>query len=210
MRTGQLAWIATALVAALTASTVIAGDPPGDDPAETVAPPPPPSPEAIADARVAFGDVARVLLSPRCRNCHPSGDAPLQTDAGRPHKMNVSRVSFQSGLTCSTCHQERNSEAVGVPGGPPGAPHWQLPPGDVPMRFEDHTPATLCEQLKDPARNKERSLDDLLHHVGHDPLVLWAWDPGGERTKPPMSHERFVAAFDRWVAGAGACPEPTP
>ena len=39
---------------------------------------PPTSPEA---GKKAFLDVARVLQSPRCMNCHPVGDAPLQTDA---------------------------------------------------------------------------------------------------------------------------------
>jgi hypothetical protein len=124
--------------------------------------------------------------------------------------MNISRKSAAAGLHCSTCHRPRNAEAVGVAGGPPGAPHWGLPPAATPMVFQGHTPASLCRQLRDPKQNGKRSLADLLEHVRSDPLVLWAWKPGGERTVPPLSHDKFVAAFARWVAGRGACPPPPP
>jgi hypothetical protein len=167
-----------------------------------------PTEAQIADGQKAFGEVARVLQSPRCRNCHPAGDAPLQTDSGRPHAMNISRASVDAGLTCGTCHQERNSEALGIAGGPPGAPRWGLPPRATPMVFEGLSANALCEQLRDPTRNGERSLADLLHHVSEDPLVLWGWAPGGTRTVPPLTHDAFVAAFTTWVASNGACPAP--
>ena len=154
----------------------------------------------------AFGKVAKVLQSPRCMNCHPNGDRPLQTDESRPHRMNISRKSLENGMECSTCHREKNSEAYGIEGGPPGAPHWGLPPKETPMIFEGRTNAELCRQLKDPERNGGKSMDDLLHHVAEDPLVLWGWNPGGDRTTPPLSHERFVAAFETWVESGGACP----
>lgn len=177
--------------------------------AAPVAPAATASEEQQEAARRAFADVVRVLQSPRCMNCHPSGDAPLQTDSNRPHAMNISRLSIASGLPCSACHQERNSEAIGVSGGPPGAPHWGLPPRDTPMIFQGRTPAELCEQLKDPVHTGGRSLADLLHHVSHDPLVLWGWNPGGARTRPPLTHEQFVAAFSTWVEGGGTCPPAT-
>ena len=167
-----------------------------------------PLPETkISAGKRAFADVARVLQSPRCRNCHPVGDAPLQTDVGRPHRMNITRLSAESGLPCSTCHQERNAEALGIAGGPPGAPGWKLPPRSAPMTFEGRTQTALCEQLRDPARNGNRSLAQLLEHVSSDPLVLWGWKPGGKRTPPPLSHDRFVAAFRTWVESNGACPQ---
>jgi len=49
-------------------------------------------------------------------------------------------------------------------------------------------------------------LAQLLEHVSHDPLVLWGWNPGGNRTTPPLAHDKFVAAFTTWVASDGACP----
>lgn len=174
--------------------------------ADEVAPPPAPTPAQVAAGKQAFLDVAKVLQSPRCRNCHPIGDAPLQTDAGRRHAMFITRASVDAGLPCKTCHAERNSEAVGVAGGPPGAPNWNLPPREFPMVFQGKTPTALCEQLRDPARNKHRTLAELLEHVAHDPLVLWGWAPGGKRTTPPLSHDAFVAAFTTWVDGGGACP----
>jgi hypothetical protein len=154
----------------------------------------------------AFVEVHAVLLSPRCKNCHPVGDRPLQTDAGRPHAMNVSRKSVEAGLECAACHQERNAEALGIPGGPPGAPHWGLPPADAPMVFEGKSPRELCEQLNDPKQTNGKDLAALLHHVSEDALVKWGWDPGGNRTRPPLSHEAFVEAFRTWVESGGACP----
>jgi hypothetical protein len=163
-------------------------------------------PDRVAAGQRAFADVAKVLLSPRCRNCHPAGDRPLQGDAGRPHAMNISRASVDAGLACTACHQVRNADLFGPRRGPPGAPHWGLPPADTPMVFQGKTAAALCAQLKDPARNGRRSLAQLLEHVTRDPLVLWAWQPGGARTRPPVSHDAFVAAFAAWVAADGACP----
>ena len=185
------------LVAAASATAMAA-------PAPSAAPPP--SADVIAAGQRGFVEVARVLQSPRCQNCHPAGDAPLQTDRGRPHAMNISRRSVAAGLPCRACHQERNADAIGVVGGPPGAPHWGLPPRDTPMVFQGKSLAALCAQLRDPARNGQRSLADLLEHVTHDPLVLWGWSPGGGRSLPPLAHAAFVAAFQAWVASNGACP----
>lgn len=165
------------------------------------------SPDAAVAGKKAFVDVARVLQSPRCQNCHPDGDAPLQTDRGLRHAMNITRTSVESGLACGTCHQERNSEVMGIKGGPPGAPHWGLPPKETPMVFQGRSVGALCAQLKDPAQNGHRSLDALLEHVEHDPLVLWGWQPGGNRSRPPLSHEDFVSAFRAWVRSGGACPQ---
>lgn len=180
-----------AVVVAVASALAIAGAPGG---------------ETVAAGKRAFTDVARVLQSPRCRNCHPAGGAPLQTDAGTPHAMNISRASVTAGVPCASCHQERNSEALHIAGGPPGAPHWGLPPAETPMVFEGKTVSELCAQLKDPERNGHRSLAMLLDHVSHDPLVLWGWAPGGKRTTPPLSHDKFVAAVTAWVAADGACP----
>lgn len=179
---------------------------PAAPPPRAAAPAPAPSGDAVAAGQRAFVQIAAVLQSPRCRNCHPSGDAPLQTDAGRPHAMNISRKSVEAGLLCSTCHQERNSDILGILGGPPGAPRWNLPPKETPMVFEGLSVHALCEQLKDPARNGKRTLAALHEHIAHDELVLWGWSPGGKRTLPPLSHEQFVAAFTTWVASNGACP----
>lgn len=166
----------------------------------------PPSDKEIEAGKEGWKTVYTTLMSPRCMNCHPNGDAPLQTDESIPHAMNISRTSTANGLDCSTCHQEQNSEAIGVKGGPPGAPHWGLPPADTPMIFEGRSVRELCEQLKRPQDNGFKTLADLHHHAAEDPLVLWGWNPGGDRTLPPVSHDEFVAAFTAWQKSGGACP----
>ncbi|HET9621593.1 MAG TPA: hypothetical protein VFP84_09520 [Kofleriaceae bacterium] len=165
-----------------------------------------PAADRVAAGKRGFVAVVQVLQSPRCVNCHPAGDQPLQTDRSIPHAQNISRRTVDAGVPCATCHQDRNSEAIGVAGGPPGAPHWNLPPADMPMVFQGKTATQICEQMKDPKQNHGRSLAQLLDHATHDPIVLWGWNPGGTRTRPPLSHDAFVAAFTAWVDAGGACP----
>ena len=168
-----------------------------DPPAETN----PPAGVSAAVGRQAFADVARVLQSPRCMNCHPAGDAPLQGDASRSHTMQISRRVGEVGLACSTCHRP---VAYDVPHLPPGNPAWHLAPAT--QVFEGLSVGALCRSLKDPKTNGGRDLDALLEHVTHDSLVLWGWSPGGGRTVPPLDHPTFVAAFRTWVAAGGPCP----
>lgn len=165
-----------------------------------------PAPDKVAAGKAGFVEVVKVLQSPRCLNCHPSGDRPLQTDRSVPHAQNVSRRTTAAGVPCSTCHQERNSEAIGIAGGPPGAPGWNLPPEATPMVFQGKTATQICEQMKDPKQNHGKSLAELLDHAERDPIVLWGWSPGGKRTLPPLSHDAFARAFRAWVDGGGACP----
>lgn len=158
---------------------------------------PPSREEGVA----AFAGVVRVLQSPRCMNCHPDGDVPLQRDEGVPHAMNVSRRSAEAGLPCSTCHRVTGFD---VPGLPPANPSWHLPPRN--QVFEGRSPAALCAQLKDPATTGGRDLEALLHHVSEDALVLWGWTPGGGRTVPPLDHPTFVARFSTWISAGAPCP----
>lgn len=172
---------------------------------QAIEPEPAPAPAARPERVNDFSEIAAVLQSPRCSNCHPAGDAPLQTDQSSPHAMNITRLSAASGLECEACHQETNVGHI------PGAPHWGLPPVDTPMVFEGRQPDALCRALRDPSQNGGRSLADLLAHVREDPLVLWGWDPGlapggsGNRSVPPLSHAQFVEVFAAWVAAEAPC-----
>ena len=145
-----------------------------------------------------------VLESPRCMNCHPAGDAPLQFDTSVPHGQNITRRSVDNGLTCATCHRDKNNP---LPHQPPGAPNWNLPPAATPMVFQGRTPKQLCLQLKDPAQTKGRDLPALIDHVATDPLVAWGWDPGPGRTPVAVPRAEVVAAMKRWVAAGAPCPE---
>jgi len=164
------------------------------------------APADIEKSVDAFREVKRVLQSPRCVNCHPKGDAPLQGDSGKPHTMLVTRGPDGNGVTtmrCSTCHQTTNSPELH---GPPGAPGWHLPPKNMPMVFEGASEAELCERLKDERQNGGKSIAALLEHA-EDPLVKWGWSPGSDRTLPPMTHEQFVQNMKTWIGLGAYCPE---
>ncbi|WP_222852276.1 hypothetical protein [Olivibacter sp. SDN3] len=92
----------------------------------------------------AFEKVYAVLMSPRCMNCHPAGDIPLQGDDSHLHEMNPKRGPDGKGMLamkCANCHQPENTEG---PHAPPGHPEWHLPPEDMKMVFEGRTPHWNC------------------------------------------------------------------
>jgi mono/diheme cytochrome c family protein len=165
-----------------------------------------PKPDAAA-SREAFLQVYKVFTSPRCQNCHPSGDAPLQGDDSHPHLQNVKRGKDGHGvygMHCDTCHQSANLTGDHMP---PGNPKWALPPPEHKMVFVGRTPAQLCRQLKDPKQNGGRSLQQLFEHVSSDNLVGWGWDPGDGRTLPPLNRADTSAQMKVWIDGGAACPE---
>ena len=146
-------------------------------------------------------------MHPRCLNCHPSGDAPLQGHDSHPHIQNVRRGKDGKGknaLRCANSHQEKN-----LPGEhtPPGNPNWQLPKPEMPLVFQGKSPRDLAAQLKDPKRNGGKTLGQLVDHVTHDELVLWGWEPGDGRTKPPLSQDEFAKSFWERVEKGAASPE---
>jgi len=163
-------------------------------------------PDAAA-SRAAFLQVYRVLTSPRCQNCHPAGDAPLQGDDSHVHLQNVKRGTDGRGVTamrCDTCHQTTNLPGAHMP---PGSPKWALPPPEHKMVSVGRSAAELCRQLKDPKQNGGRSLEKLFDHVANDDLVAWGWNPGEGRSLPPLSRPETVAQMKIWIAGGAACPE---
>ncbi len=160
---------------------------------------------AAAAADGTFAAIAEVLRHPRCLNCHPSGDQPRVGDDRRLHAMNVQRGLGGFGapaMRCAACHRDRNQDAAHVP----GAPKWHLAPR--PMGWEGLDDHDLAEAIKDRAKNGNRSLAEIRHHLAEDPLVLWGWEPGVGREAVPMPHAAFVAAFDAWVAAGAPSPAP--
>jgi hypothetical protein len=158
---------------------------------------------------VAFETVRSVLQHPRCQNCHPAGDAPLQGDEGRIHDQNVLRGPKGEGAVgaeCTTCHQRGNPPASYGARTPPGfEKDWHMPPPEMRMVFVGMAPGALCEQIKDPARNGGKDMDALRKHL-HDPLVLWGWSPGFQRAPVPIPHAQYVAAWETWAAAGAPCP----
>lgn len=148
-----------------------------------------------------------VYMDPRCINCHPAGDAPLQGDESRPHAMRVKRGPGgmgKSAMQCSNCHQAANLPGAHMP---PGGPGWQLPPEDMPMVFEKKSAHDLCVQLKNPSQNGNRTPEEMVDHVRTAPLVLWGWSPGEGRKPVPMAHDTFVKYMAEWALKGAACPD---
>lgn len=150
-----------------------------------------------------FTEAGKVLLHPRCVNCHPAGDRPLQGEDGHAHQPRVDRGAGGhgvAGLHCGACHMAANFDEAGVP----GHPHWHLAPRS--MAWQGRTLGEVCEQLKDPARNGGRTLAEVVEHMRKDPLVAWAWSPGTGRQPAPGTQAEFAALIEAWAATGAACP----
>ncbi|MEO1084895.1 MAG: Isoquinoline 1-oxidoreductase subunit, partial [Acidobacteriota bacterium] len=159
--------------------------------------------DPTARSQAFFVEAGKVLLHPRCVNCHPAGDTPLQGENGEMHQPKVVRgpEGFGvPGLACATCHHAENFD----PGGVPGAPKWHLAPAS--MAWEGRTLAQLCAQLKDPVAS-HMDLKGVAKHMAEDPLVAWAWEPGEGREVPPGSQEQLSQLISAWVASGAECPD---
>lgn len=162
--------------------------------------------DSVASVK-AFANVYKVLMSPRCMNCHPSGDVPLQGDDSHLHVMAPKRGVDGKGLyamKCSNCHQPTNTPGVHTP---PGNPEWHLPPAATKMVFQGRTPNQLAKQLVDPKLNGGKTMAQLLEHA-HDTLVVAGWHPGEGRTLPPLSHAEFTRAWTTWIEKGAYAPKP--
>jgi hypothetical protein len=150
-------------------------------------------------------EAGKVLQHPRCVNCHPAGDSPRQTDQRRAHQPLVVRGADGHGaptLACNTCHGPANFDPAHVP----GHPEWHLAP--LAMAWEGRSLGQICEQIKDRARNGNRDMAALLHHLGEDTLVGWAWSPGVGRTPAPGTQARFGEIMRAWAEAGATCPAP--
>lgn len=150
-----------------------------------------------------FTELSKVLTHPRCVNCHPAGDRPRQGDESRLHQPPVERGADGFGavtMRCPICHQQANFE----PGRIPGNPIWHLAPRG--MAWEGKTPAEICAQIKDPARNGNRKLEALVEHIGDDHLVGWAWAPGFGRQPAPGTQKQAGALVEAWIKTGAVCP----
>lgn len=160
--------------------------------------------DSVASVK-AFMDVYKVLMSPRCLNCHPKGDIPLQGDQSVLHSMQPKRGKDGKGLyamKCTNCHQPSNSPGLHTP---PGNPEWHLPPSDMKMVFEGRTPHQLAKQLMDPNLNGHKDMKKLIAHAD-DGLVKAGWNPGAGRSVPPLSHAEFKKAWLTWLKTGAYAP----
>lgn len=151
-----------------------------------------------------FEEAGKVILHPRCVNCHPATDRPLQGDEAQLHVPAVQRGEGGlgvAGLRCTTCHGAANYDPAGVP----GHPEWHLAP--IEMAWEGRTLAQICEQIKDPRRNGGKSMQQMIDHMANDSLVGWGWTPGAGRAPVPGDQASFGALFQAWAESGAHCPQ---
>ena len=114
-----------------------------------------------ARSRALFTEAAKVIMNPRCMNCHPASDRPTQGNDMHPHLPQVTRGADGGGVpgnTCGACHMDRS---VPIFAGQqttfqsmPGHPRWGLAP--IEMAWEGKSAGEICRQIKDPQRNGGR------------------------------------------------------
>jgi hypothetical protein len=159
--------------------------------------------DTAARSAALFTEAGKVLTSPRCVNCHPAGDRPLQGETDRLHQPPVARGPDGFGtasMRCASCHGNANYDVAGVP----GHPHWHLAPRE--MAWQGKTIGEICTQIKDPARNGGRSLQQILTHMSNDTLVGWAWAPGFGRKPAPGTQQELGALIKAWMNTGAVCP----
>ena len=65
-------------------------------------------------SRALFNEIAKVVTHPRCMNCHPAGNHPLQGNERHEHMPPVPRGDAGlgvAGLNCATCARSHRSPA---------------------------------------------------------------------------------------------------
>lgn len=152
-----------------------------------------------------FAEASRVIMGPRCTNCHPVSRRPTQGDDGHPH---VPAIDAGAAGTppCAACHHPRNTTVrAGAIESIPGDPHWMLAPPE--MAWQGKSAGEICRQIKDVRRNGGRSLAQLHQHMAEDGLVGWAWHHGAGRTPAPGSQVAFGRLVAAWIESGAACPE---
>lgn len=174
---------------------------------------PPSSFEYIDDERLRsqeiFRELGKVLQHPRCVNCHPDGNSPLQGNAGNQHLHHPMVVRGEDthgvpAMKCGTCHAVENvtvTDQWAMPGHDP----WHLAPAE--MAWEGKTLAQICEQLKDMDRNGGKTPDDMIKHMAEDGLVGWGWKPGEGRDPVPGSQKLAGDLTRAWYATGAHCPD---
>ena len=164
-----------------------------------------------ARSRALFSEAAKVIMNPRCMNCHPAGDSPLQGNDKHLHLPPVVRGEAGAGgpgNQCVACHTQGNYtllERATTYESIPGHPRWGLAP--IEMAWEGKSASEICSQLKDPKRNGGRDLKLLHEHVAQDDLVAWGWNPGSGRAPAPGSQARMGELIQAWIDTGAHCPQ---
>jgi cytochrome c5 len=166
--------------------------------------------DETARSRALFEEAGKVIQHPRCVNCHPASNTPLQGMEMRVHEPPVARGEGGMGvpgMTCGTCHGDANVDVVAQSEtlrSIPGHPLWHLAP--VEMAWQGRTLGEICAQIKDPARNGDKTIAEIVDHMAHDSLVGWGWNPGTGREPAPGTQDIFGRLIAAWAQTGAACP----
>jgi hypothetical protein len=151
-----------------------------------------------------FYEAGKVLTHPRCVNCHPAGDRPLQGSDSHLHRPLAVRGDGGlgvAGMRCYSCHGQKNYDPARIP----GHPEWHLAP--IEMAWQGKSLRQICEHLKDPTRNGGRDMATLIAHMAVDSLVGWGWHPGAGRDPVPGTQQQFGALIKAWKDMGATCPK---
>jgi hypothetical protein len=164
-----------------------------------------------ARSRALFAEAAKVIMNPRCMNCHPAGDEPTQGNDMHEHFPPVLRGPDGGGVagnTCGACHLDRNVDILAGQqttfSSIPGHSRWALAP--IEMAWQGKSMGEVCRQLKDPRHNGGRSLELLHEHMAKDDLVSWGWNPGSGRAPVPGTQEQLGELIRAWMETGAECP----
>ena len=168
---------------------------------------------SIADqaerSRALFTEAAKVIMNPRCMNCHPAGDHPTQGNDMHAHQPPAYRGDGGVGVAgahCSACHTEKNftlHEGAAY-ASIPGNPRWGVAP--IEMAWQGKSMGDICRQIKDPNRNGGRDLKLVHEHMASDDVVAWAWNPGEGREPAPGTQQMLGQLIQAWVDTGARCP----
>jgi hypothetical protein len=163
-----------------------------------------------ARSRALFLEMADVIESPRCLNCHPADRHPTQGDdmhIHNPPMVTDGAGHGMPGMNCSQCHGAANFR-TNLPRvkSIPGNPRWALAPAE--FAWQHKSLQQICEQIKDPTRNGNRTLAQIQEHLAHDKLVGWSWHPGVGRKPAPGTQARFGEVVQTWIDTGSECPTP--
>jgi hypothetical protein len=158
-------------------------------------------------SRAIFREVGKVLTHPRCMNCHPAGDRPLQGNDQHEHMPPVWRgENGHLATNCAGCHTEQNvtlHEAATYKS-IPGNPNWAIAP--LSMAWQTKTLGDICRQLKDADLNGGRDLAQLQEHIAKDEVVAYGWNPGEGRDPAPGTQQAAGELVQAWIDSGAECP----
>lgn len=160
--------------------------------------------DRVERSKALFVEAGKVILHPRCLNCHPADPHPRQGDLMAMHEPPVLRGDDNHGtpaMRCQTCHQDANIEHAGIP----GHPEWHLAP--LEMGWVGKSLGEICMQIKDVDRNGGKDLEEIHHHMAEDTLVGWGWNPGSDLEPAPGTQESFGELIRAWIDTGAHCPD---